>query len=82
MAVGETRQGVGERCMWVDAVQFGGFDKRGGDRPVVSAVVEACEKRVLLLSMGGRMLRSTMLETSSTRPSSRKQQSPPQWLDA
>lgn len=47
MAVGETRQDVGGPGLWVDPVQFGGFDKRGDDRAVVSAVVGACEKRVL-----------------------------------
>ena len=31
----------------VDAIQFGGFDQLGDDRPLDSAIVAACEKRVL-----------------------------------
>ena len=49
VAVCETRQNVGEPGLWVNAVQFCGFDKRGDDRLVVSAVVGACRKRVLAL---------------------------------
>lgn len=47
MALGEARQSVDAPSLWVDAVQFGGFDERGDDCPVVSAVVEDCVKRIL-----------------------------------
>jgi hypothetical protein len=47
MALGEARQSVSEPSLWVDAVQFGGLDERGDDRPVVSAIIGSCEERVL-----------------------------------
>ncbi len=38
---------IREPGLWVDTVQFGGFDERGDDCPAVSAIVETCEKGVL-----------------------------------
>jgi hypothetical protein len=50
-------------------VELGGLDEAGVDRPVVAAIVRAGEQRIPAIE--GSIVRSTVLLSSSTRPSSR-----------
>jgi hypothetical protein len=74
VAVGEAYQGVSEPSVWVDGVQFGSFEERGDDRPVVAAIVGVTKSAFSRLTVSGRMLRSTVSDSSPTRTSSRKRQ--------
>jgi hypothetical protein len=69
---------VGEVSPRIDAVQFAGFDERGDTSPIFRPVIVASEECIFRFRTIGRMLRSTMLVSSSMRPSSRKRVSPSQ----
>jgi hypothetical protein len=60
----------------VDAGQLAVLDERGDHRPVVAAFVGAGEQGILAIEGQGLMPRSTVLESRSTRPSSRKRERP------
>jgi len=68
---------AGDVGLRVDVVELGGLDERGEDRPVLGTAVGPGEEAVLAAEARGRMERSTMLLSSSMRPSSRKRVRPP-----
>ena len=82
MAVGMTGddpgEHVGQDTPGIDVVELAGGNERGDDRPVLAAAVGAGEQAFFLPRVIGRMVRSTTLLSSSTRPSSRKRQRPSQ----
>ena len=71
MAVGDFVEDVGEPRLRIDIVHLAGFDQRGVDGPISSALVRAGEQMILRPSAMGRMARSTTLLSISIRPSSR-----------
>ena len=75
-------QYIGEPGQWFDAVQFRALDERRNDRPMPSAAVISREKCILRVIVTGRMARSTVLVSSSSRPSSRNKIKPLQWFIA
>lgn len=74
--VDEFGEHVGQVGLRIDIVKLAALDQRGDAGPVCGTLVTAGEERVLRLSTIGLMLRSTMLVSSSTRPSLRKRVSP------
>jgi hypothetical protein len=46
---GESREDIGEIGLWIDAVQFAGFDQRSEDCPLLATPVGICEQRVLAI---------------------------------
>jgi len=47
VTIGETGERRGQPCVRVDAGEFAVFDERGDHRPVVAALVGACEQGIL-----------------------------------
>ena len=79
MAVDDAREDVCEIGVRIDAAQFARLDQRGDDRPGFrAAVIRSGESAFLRLRAIGRIDRSTVLESISIRPSSRKRVRPPQ----
>jgi len=73
---------LGQPGMRVDAGDLAVFDQRGDDRPVVVPSSEPAKSAFLRLRASGRIDRSTVLESISTRPSSRNSDSPGQRASA
>ncbi|CCV11515.1 hypothetical protein MESS4_330064 [Mesorhizobium sp. STM 4661] len=46
-AISDTLEGLGEPSERIDTVHFGGLQKGRDSRPLVSAAVAACKKRIL-----------------------------------
>src|SRR5207248_11223159 len=69
---------IGEPSLRIDAVELGCFDQRGNDGPVLGAIVMAGKEGVLASERLGPHGASTMLVSSSMRPSSRKRVRPSQ----
>lgn len=76
MIIDDSRQYVGEVGLRIDAVEFASLDERGDDRPMLAAAVRAGKEGILAIESNGRMVRSTMLESISIRPSSMKRVRP------
>src|SRR3954464_9203742 len=70
--IDELGQHVSQVGMRIDAMQFAGLDQRGEHGPVFCPFVRTSKSAFFLLRATGRMLRSTVLESISMRPSSRK----------
>ena len=68
MAVDDLGDDVGEVGLRIDGIEFAAFDQGCGDCPMLGSAIGAGEERIL----PGLMLRSTTLQSISTRPSSTK----------
>ena len=77
MAVDDADDDVGQVAGGIDAVEFAGLDQGSDDGSVLGAAVGAGEECIFPMRVSGRMPRSTVLESISMRPSSRKRQRPP-----
>ena len=62
-------QDVGQPGQWLDIIQLGRLDQRGDDRPMLSTTGGTGDNAFLRPKATGRMARSTMLVSSSSRPS-------------
>ena len=82
MAIDDPGEHVGKISFRIDATHFVGSDQRGQDCPMFSTAVGAGEPMILRPSAMGRMVRSTALESVSTRPSLRKRVSLSQRVSA
>src|SRR6266478_4389076 len=66
----------------LDIVELCRLDQRGNNRPAFGPAIRTGEEMVLGASLIGRMVRSTVFESISTRPSLRNTPSPFQWRSA
>ena len=73
---------IGEPSQWIDIVELRRLNQGGDDFPMPPAAVGAGEQGVLSTERTGRMARSTVLVSSSRRPSPRNRISPLQWFNA
>lgn len=73
-------QHIGKPDLGVHTIQFAGVDERCEDRESLATAGTAHEQRILLVRATDFIVRSTTLEPTSIRPSSRKAASPLQWL--
>ena len=78
MTIGKLGVRFGQPSVWVDDGDLAVHDQRGDDRPVVFALVRARDKVFSWMRGKGLIDRSTVLVSSSTRPSSRNTVSPNQ----
>jgi len=62
---------VGER---IDSIELAGFDERDDGRPVPRSRIVSGEESIFRFNAIGLMVRSTVLEPVSMRPSARKTQ--------
>ena len=69
MALDDGGERGGQPRVRVDAAHFAGLDERGDDGPVFGSGVVPCEQGVVRFKAMGRMVRSTVLVSISTRPS-------------
>ena len=74
MPNGHALEHVLEIGEWLDVIELGGGDERADSRPALSTAIGSREEVVLASEAIGRMARSTVLVSSSMRPSLRKQQ--------
>jgi hypothetical protein len=81
-AVDDTREQFGQVCVRVDAVELASLNQRGLACPCLCPFIAAGERCVVMPRAIGRMLRSTLLESSSMRPSCRNRARPSQWFSA
>ena len=75
MAVDDPREHVGQISERVDILQLERLDERSDDGPVFGAAVRVREEAFFRLSTIARIDRSTVLESSSMRPTSRRRKS-------
>jgi hypothetical protein len=78
MTVHQAGQDISQIGVGVGPGEFAALDEADEDRPVMGALFETGEERIIAVQGMERMARSTGLVSSSTRPSSRNQVRPSQ----
>src|SRR3546814_6737662 len=80
MAVGKRAEGLGQAGMRIDAAQLTVFDERGMTAQLSPPSSEPAKSAFFRFKAKGRIDRSTVLVSSSMRPSSMKRMRPAQRL--
>ena len=78
--IDEADENIGKIGLGLDVIQFAGLYQRRDDGPIFSTIIVTGERAFLRVRACGRIERSTMLVSSSMRPSSRKRVRPSQCL--